>query len=113
MQYVLKMLLQAGVYTYPVGTDGLKALSPKPKKLAHQYDTLIAPVQKSLWMLLLAFLLLITVSMYVISISEEIIKTTRLRHWSHFGQASWYAFSTLIGESVTRVSKSDGAWALR
>ncbi len=90
------------------------ALSPKPQKLAHQYDTLLTPVEYSVWVSLLMSLCVTTVAMYSISRLEElIIKTVSLRHWSQFGQAAWYAFSTLIGESVTRVSKSDSAWALR
>jgi len=29
------------------------------------------------------------------------------------GGAAWYAFGTLIGESITRDTRSEGAWALR
>ncbi len=110
----LQFDLQSGVYTYPLGTAGLTFLSPKPKKLVHQYDTLITPVQDIVWIFLLVFLGIIIVCMYKTSrLEEDIIPDKRLKHWSKFGNAIWYAFSTLIGESVTRDSKSDGAWALR
>ncbi len=97
-----------------MGSDGIMALSPKPLKLVHQYDTLLTPVKYSVWLFLLISLFIATVGLYSISNQEEtILKHISLRHWSQIGQATWYAFSTLIGESVTRDLKSESAWALR
>ncbi len=96
-----------------MGTEGIYAMSPKPQKLVHQYDTLITPVNKSVWIFLLMSLLLVTVGLYSIAQLEEIIKFISLKQWSQLDKAMWYAFSTLIGESVTRGSKSERSWALR
>ena len=44
---------------------------------------------------------------------EESLLGRRLRSWSTLRESSWYAFGTLIGESITRDTKSEGAWGLR
>ncbi len=45
--------------------------------------------------------------------NEERIAKKNLSNWSNIGQASWYVFGTLIGESITRDTRSEGAWGLR
>lgn len=44
---------------------------------------------------------------------REVQRRVDLRQWSKLSGASWYTFGTLIGESITRDTRSEGAWALR
>jgi hypothetical protein len=44
---------------------------------------------------------------------EERLTKLSLRQWSSVSGAYWYAFGTIVGESITRDTKSEAAWALR
>ncbi len=51
--------------------------------------------------------------LFAVAVAEERVVGRRLRSWSSLTEAAWYGFATLIGESITRDTSSDRAWALR
>ncbi len=44
---------------------------------------------------------------------EERFVGRRLVHFSSTRESYWYAFGTLLGESITRDTRTQGAWGLR
>ncbi len=96
-----------------MGSDGLTFLSPKPRPY-RSFFTISYPLGPVVWATVLALLLAIPLLMFTVSnVEERVIPGLRLRQWSLLGQAAWYAFGTLIGESITRDTRSERAWALR
>ncbi len=93
--------------------DGLSFLSPKPKPY-RSFASFLHPLGEIVWAAVIAVLLTMTVVMFSVSNFEQnTVPDLSLKHWSMFWQAGWYCFGTLIGENVTKDSKSDNAWALR
>jgi len=75
--------------------------------------TIFMPFDWKVWMAaLIALSVFIWVLTFVSRIEERLTGRT-FRQWSTPSRASWYAFGTLIGESITRDTKSEGSWALR
>jgi len=66
-----------------------------------------------IWIGILISLFTLSLVMLRVSQEEEKLLNARLRHWSNYANSLWYVFSTLIGESITRDTKSSGAWSLR
>ncbi len=67
-----------------------------------------------MWTTIITGLLtMVSVLFAVSNIEQRTVPKLSLKHWSQIGQAAWYCFGTLIGENITRDSKSDNAWALR
>ncbi len=81
-----------------------------------------------MWIAILVVLLVFQVCLWLVAKAEErqaamIVakklsgrgpdRRIDLRQWSRMSGASWYTFGTLIGESITRDTKSEGAWGLR
>jgi len=96
-----------------MGSDGMTFLSPKPRQ-SRSLLTVLYPFQEYVWLFVIVCLFVVSVCFYTISKSEEeLIPEMKLKHWSSPGASTWYSFGTLIGESITRDTKSDKAWALR
>ena len=51
--------------------------------------------------------------MYTLSNEETRLSGVDLHNWSRMKEASWYCYGTIIGESITRDTKSEKAFALR
>jgi len=96
-----------------MGSDGMTFLTPKPRQY-RSVLTALYPFGIYVWIAALATLFLIPFFMWATSKAEEmIIPNAKLSHWSSWGAATWYSFGTFIGESITRDTRSEGAWALR
>ncbi len=87
-------------------------MSSKPSR-QRNYFTLVHPLEGRVWASVLAALVLISVCLWIISDKEGKLVSMPLGHWSRLRESSWYAFGTLIGESITRDTRSEKAWALR
>jgi len=88
-------------------------LSPKPRQ-TKSVLTALYPFDNYVWIALLCALATVPFFMLIASNFEEsIIPKMKLSHWSSLGAASWYSFGTMIGESITRDTRSEGAWVLR
>lgn len=92
--------------------DYMVFVAPKPG-LFPKYLALIRPFVGQVWALVLASLLLLTATFFIISKLEEKVSGIDLSDWSSFGKSSWYVYGTMIGESMTRDTKSAGAGAMR
>ncbi len=105
--------MQAGIYSTAMYWDGLTFLTPKPRPY-RSFDSAMSPFQGAVWASIAGMLFTMAVFMFSVSNTEQsIVPYLTLKHWAMLGQALWYCMGTLIGENVTRDSKSDGAWALR
>ncbi len=65
------------------------------------------------WLAVLVCLPIVQVVLYIVAKLEQGLIGRELRTWSKPGRAAWYGFGTVLGESITRDTKSEGAWALR
>ncbi len=87
-------------------------LTHKPLR-ASNYFTILLPLEPAVWLAVAVSLAVVTAALWLVSWREESLLGRRLTHWSRLKEASWYAFGTLIGESITRDTRSEGAWGLR
>ncbi len=92
--------------------DGVSFISPKPGTYRSVF-TLIHPLTYEVWIACLASYLMTVMAMKWVSSVEETTMDVELRVWSSWTRAAWYAFGTLVGESITRDTKSSGANSLR
>ena len=96
-----------------MGSDGLTFLSPKPRPY-RSFMTISYPLEPVVWASIVASLAFMTIAMFVVSnVEEYLVPGLRLNQWSRIKQSSWYAFGTLLGESITRDIKLKRAWGLR
>ena len=54
-----------------------------------------------------------SIAMYTLSNEETRLSGVDLHNWSRMKEAGWYCYGTIIGESITRDTKSEKAFALR
>ncbi len=87
-------------------------LTRKPPR-ARNFFTIVLPLELAVWVAVSASLIVVPFSFWLIARGEEGLIERRLAHWSRLKEAFWYAFGTLIGESITRDTRSERAWGLR
>ena len=73
----------------------------------------VRPFEVPTWICLILSLVFIQFCMYLAAKGEENLLSVPLKHWSIFSRAAWYGYALFIGESITRDTKSKGAWATR
>ncbi len=67
-----------------------------------------------MWAAIIVAFAAFQVCLWLVARTEQsIVQNENLKHWSVFSGASWYTFGTLIGESITRDTHSEGAWGMR
>ena len=54
-----------------------------------------------------------SVFMFAVSNEETRLSGVDLHNWSSMKEAGWYCYGTVIGESITRDTKSEKAVSLR
>ena len=74
---------------------------------------MIYPLSPSVWMVVLGSLLFVQFSIWVFAKVEETAMETKLLYWTSYWKVSWYAYATLIGESINRERDFRGAWAIK
>ena len=87
-------------------------LSRKPSRVRNLF-TIVEPVEVEVWVGVALSLVFVSVALWLIAHCEEGIVHSELKDWSTMRKSSWYAFATLLGESVTRDTSSARAWGLR
>ncbi len=65
------------------------------------------------WMCVILTAIAAPLGFYAVSRAEERVVGCPLREWSRLLPAAWYVFGTLLGESITRDTRSERAWATR
>ncbi len=83
---------------------------PRPRR---SVLTVLHPLSPTVWAATLVSLPLAQAALCLLARAEEALAGLDLREWSLPARAAWYGFGTLLGESITRDTKSEGAWALR
>ncbi len=102
------------MFTVPVDHDAgaLTMASPRPRSF-RSLLTVLRPFRPLSWAAAVSALLLMQLLLLAVARAEERVLRRGLPAWSAHGNAAWYAFGTLLGESVARDAASESAWALR
>ncbi len=93
-------------------SERLVFLTNKPARHRSMF-TLIHPLEAEVWAAVVFSLFFVSGSLYFITRREGRLISLALKNWDSLKNSTWYAFGTLIGESITRDTKSEGAWSLR
>jgi hypothetical protein len=92
--------------------DFMAFVTPRPLPLP-KFLALIQPFHYFVWFTIVASVIISSIVFVLVANGEEIILGIDCSSWSTLSEAGWYCFSTMIGESVTRDTKSENANALR
>ena len=96
----------------PFDDDTLTFATPLPAPVSTVF-TLVQPLTLAVWTGVGASFALVFLAMWATAREEEKAIASGLREWSEASRAAWYVFGTLIGESITRDTRSERANALR
>ena len=86
--------------------------TPNPRPLP-KWIALIAPFHIYVWICVVSSVILASIFMFAISNEETRLSGVDLHNWSSMKEAGWYCYGTVIGESITRDTKSEKAVSLR
>ena len=92
--------------------DYLTFVAPKPT-LIPQYFAIVNPFTFNVWIGIIISLFVVALILYLISKCEGPMIDQGLIEWKTFNASVWYTYGTLIGESITRDTKTSKAVALR
>ena len=96
----------------PFDDDTLTFATPVPAPVSTVF-TLLQPLTVAVWAAVGASFAVTSLAMWAVARGEEEAMATGLREWSQARRSAWYVFGTLIGESITRDTRSERANALR
>ncbi len=96
----------------PFDSDYLVPCVPLPKLLP-KILALVYPYDWSVWIIIFLSMFVVTAATYLITTIERDIVGQPLSAWSSYGSALWYSYGTLMGEAITRDTKSDKANSIR
>ena len=96
----------------PFEKDGLAVCAPLPQLLP-KIMALLYPFSLFVWILIAISLVVVSVVFYVASNLEGVLTKQSFNEWSTLQNAIWYAYGTLMGEAITRDTRSEKALALR
>ena len=86
--------------------------SPQPQPLP-KYLALINPFSPLVWIIVVVSFFILAVVFWLVANWEGELQNLSYGDWSSMGNSLWFCYGTLIGESVTRDTKSSNAVALR
>ena len=66
-----------------------------------------------MWISFIITLFVISVVFWIVAKAEGRIKDDSFKDWSVYSSSLWYCYGTLVGEAITRDTKSSKANALR
>ena len=92
--------------------DFLNFASP-PKIPDPTTFAIIKPLSLYVWIGGVASMISTALAMWMMSRAESKVVGISLADWESYGKSLWYCFGTVIGESLTRDTSSEGAWAIR
>ena len=98
--------------TIPIDSNFLAQCTPLPQ-LVPKLMALFYPFEVLVWIFIAISLFAVAGSFYVISIFEGGMTNQPLPEWSTVRNAICYAYGTLMGEAITRDTRSEKAMALR
>ena len=88
-------------------------VAPSPEALP-TYTALIKPLQPLVWALMVVIMFVTAFSIFVLGRTEGELNGKGCPHdWKTLKATSWYCFGTLLGESITRDTKSEHLAGLR
>ena len=87
-------------------------VSPNPTPLP-TYLNLIRPLQPLVWLGTLLTLVASSLAIYLLAKFERLSVTVAPGNWSTLKSCSWYCYGTLLGEAITRDTKSQSLPCLR
>ena len=96
----------------PFDSDYMALCAPLPQLLP-KIMALLYPFSTLVWVLIGISLAIVTTTMYITSNIESPLIQQSLHEWTSIQAAAWYAYGTLMGEAITRDTKSEKATALR
>ena len=89
--------------------------APLPRPIPRLFSP-IYPFSTLVWFLVGLFIIVSALALWVLSRVEAKLKTQfakNLKTWSIFGNSLWYCFGTMMGEAITRDTKSEKTTGLR
>jgi len=104
--------IQVVTYTHAYFYDPFMLVSPLPKKY-RSYFALLKPLSLGVWIGVVISLLCIPLALTFIARKEMQMGKETFNDWKSLDQSFWYAFSTLVGESITRTLNFRGSYAIR
>ena len=78
-----------------------------------KYVALISPFDLSVWIAFVVGLFFISITFWLVANAEGNIKDAYFHEWAVFKDSCWYCFGTLIGEAITRDTRTMHAPAVR
>ncbi len=96
----------------PFDKDYLVHCAPQAQLLP-KWLALIYPFDGIVWLNIFISLFVASVVFLILANTEGPLVGDRLREWSTYKESFWYAYGTLMGESITRDTRSEKALALR
>jgi len=93
-------------------TEGMTFITQQGQPKESMF-TIIQVFSGKVWMASPASFLLISYCMHIVASLEEKILNKKYYQWSKKKNIVWFSLATVIGQSITRFTESNLAWALR
>ena len=107
------MRIQAIDLTVGYDYDWEGWVAPNPEALP-TYLSLIKPLQPLVWLLMVVTLVVVGISIHFLATREGNWNGRGCPHdWKTIRHTCWYCFGTLLGEAITRDTKSESLPGLR
>ena len=88
-------------------------VAPSPEALP-TYTALVKPLQPLVWILMVVTMFITALAIFSVGRSEGVMNDKGCpQDWRTIKATSWYCFGTLLGESITRDTKSEHLPGLR